>query len=128
MSSTARLAHPEGSAGAHGILCQSKGWNAPRLVACSEEAARADQGNMIKAHEYLDDEEVLEEKICLIVDLLRRAKCCTAYTGAGLSRAAGIEDYASRASNSIAGTGAPRLESNLDAQPTFSHRDRKSVV
>lgn len=40
-----------------------KSWPLPKLVARSDKANRADQNNMIKANEYLDDPEVLNEKI-----------------------------------------------------------------
>jgi len=95
-------------------------WPAPRLVCRSTEATRADQGNTIEASEYLDEPEVLHAKVDAIVALLKKAKCCTAYTGAGLSRAAGIGDYASK-KNSI-NSDIPKLKSNLDAQPTYSHK------
>ena len=97
-------------------------WAAPRLVVASDKANRADQGNTIKANEYLDDFEVLEAKIDKIVELIRDAKCCTAYTGAGLSRASGIADYATRAKNSLSSKGVPKLQSMWDAQPTYSHK------
>src|SRR3990167_5613201 len=96
-------------------------WAPPRIVAHSEESNRADQGNNIKATEYMDEEEVLEEKIQMLVELIKQSKRCCAYTGAGLSRAAGIGDYASKAKNSITAA-VPKLKSPLDAQPTYSHR------
>lgn len=40
-----------------------KSWPLPKLVARSDKANRADQKNTIKANEYLDEPEVLEEKI-----------------------------------------------------------------
>lgn len=38
-------------------------WPLPRVVARSDKPSREDQNNMIKANEYLDEKEVLEEKI-----------------------------------------------------------------
>ena len=105
----------------HGVL-GNKHWEKPTCVAESDEANRPNHGNYIKANEYVDTPEVLEQKVDMIVSLLKQAKCCTAYTGAGLSRAAGIADYATRAKNSITSTGVPILKSNLDAQPTQSHK------
>lgn len=43
------------------------------------------------------------------------------YSGAGLSKGAGIADYASRVPGSISGAGAPRLASPLEARPTKAH-------
>jgi len=57
----------------------------------------------------------------IIADLIKNSKCVIAYTGAGLSRAAGIGDYASKAKNSIMNE-APKLESSFDAKPTYAHQ------
>src|SRR3990167_9107078 len=69
----------------------------------------------------MDEAEVLEAKVELVVEFLKQAKCCVVYTGAGLSRAAGIADYASIAKNSVANQ-APKLRNPFEAKPTFSHR------
>ena len=106
--------------GAHGRKGNAQ-WANPRLVAKSDKPNRADQGNNIIANEYLDEPDVLEQKVNLLAEFIKNSKYCVAYTGAGLSRAAGIGDYASKASNSIANN-VPKLKSNLDAQPTYSHR------
>lgn len=107
----------------HGIK-GNESWPAPTLVASSNEANRADQGNNIlvcclhasftfeyimsflthvflKANEYLDSPEVLKAKVKLMAEMLRQSKSCCAYTGAGLSRSSGIPDYASKATNSV---------------------------
>lgn len=73
-----------------------------------------------KANEYLDIPKVLRAKVKLMAQMVRQAKLCCAYTGAGLSRSSGIPDYATKASNSVVGQ-APKLNSNLDALPTFAH-------
>jgi hypothetical protein len=46
----------------HGLKGKSS-WPAPKLVAASDKANRADQKNMIKANEYMDSPEVLNEKM-----------------------------------------------------------------
>jgi NAD-dependent SIR2 family protein deacetylase len=97
----------------------SSEWPAPRLVAVSDEAGRADQGNTIKANEYLDSPRVLREKMVAVASLIRRARCCTAYTGAGLSKSSGIPDYATRAANSVVAVAA--LNDPLQARPTQAH-------
>jgi NAD-dependent SIR2 family protein deacetylase len=96
-------------------------WKTPRLAAESDKACRKDQNNNIKANEYLDEPDVLEAKIKIIADLVRQSKCCVAYTGAGLSKASGIPDYATKATNSVV-SNAPKLASSLDAVPTYAHR------
>jgi len=104
----------------HGIRGKDD-WTPPRLVAKCDEANRPGHGNYIPASEYVDEPEVLEQKVEEIAKLLKQAKCCTAYTGAGLSRAAGIGDYASKAKNSITNN-VPKLAHSTSAKPTFSHR------
>lgn len=109
---------PCGAAAAHGRLGHA-GWPLPTLArACCEEARPGYK--TMSAHEYLDSEEVLRSKVKVVADLIRRSRNCTAYTGAGISTAAGIQDYASKASNSISSSGA--RVSAWEAQPTLSHR------
>jgi len=97
-------------------------WEIPQLAVRCDEACRADQGNRTPSHEYLDSPAVLEAKMHKIAEMLQASRCCVAYTGAGLSRAAGIADYATKSKNSISSNGAPKLRSPLDAQPTYAHR------
>jgi len=97
----------------------NQNWAIPGLVAESNESARADQGNHIKANEFMDFDEVLNEKIDLLVQFIQLSQFTCAYTGAGLSRASGIPDYASKSDNSV--VQAPKLKSNLDAEPTYAH-------
>lgn len=54
--------------------------------------------------EYFDSPEVLETKVDELVELIRNSKNMVAFTGAGLSTAAGIPDYRSGA-NTIVETG-----------------------
>lgn len=103
----------------HGIL-GDKDWPRPLCVVKSDKPNRKDQGNMTTSSEYLDEPEVLDKKMEIIAQLIQTSKCCIAYCGAGLSRMAGIGDYASNADNSITNS-VPKLKSAFDAKPTFSH-------
>lgn len=59
--------------------------------------------------EYFDEPEVLEQKISRLAELVRNSKNFSAFTGAGLSTAAGIPDYRSGA-NTVVETGAGKWE------------------
>lgn len=105
--------------GAHGRLGQAS-WPLPKLArACTDEARPGYQ--TMRAHEYLDEPEVLRSKVRLLADLLRRSLHCVAYTGAGISTASGISDWASKATDSVS-TGGRRKVSFWEAQPTLAHR------
>lgn len=80
---------------------------------------RPDQRNNCPAHEYTDTPDVLEAKVSLLAEMLKEGGCVV-YSGAGLSRSAGIGDYASRAADSMAKT-TKKLASPLDAEPTIAH-------
>jgi NAD-dependent SIR2 family protein deacetylase len=102
----------------HG-LAGNESWTLPGLVAESDKSARADQGNHIKANEFMDTEEVLNQKLDLLAQFVRLSQFTCAYTGAGLSKSSGIPDYASKSKESV--VQAPKLKSNLDAEPTYAH-------
>jgi NAD-dependent SIR2 family protein deacetylase len=40
----------------------------------------------------------------MMADMVKRAKLCCAYTGAGLSKSSGIPDYATKAASSVVAT------------------------
>eukprot|EP01079_Euglenida_sp_SAG-EU17-18_P012293 gene12293-2242_t len=72
------------------------------------------------ATEYLDSPEVLEKKCCILADMLRASLHTLLYTGAGISTASGIRDYATKAKGSVA---APTKKvSSLSAKPTLTHK------
>lgn len=108
-------------------------WEAPRLaVGCDEEARPG--YHSLEASEYLDAPEVLRAKVQIMAELLRKAEKCIVYSGAGLSTASGIGDYASKADNSLGAKAPPAIDggaaappgggivSPLCAQPTLAHR------
>eukprot|EP00927_Polykrikos_kofoidii_P056002 TRINITY_DN50184_c0_g1_i1.p1 TRINITY_DN50184_c0_g1~~TRINITY_DN50184_c0_g1_i1.p1 ORF type:complete len:456 (+),score=91.55 TRINITY_DN50184_c0_g1_i1:119-1369(+) len=111
-------------------------WQAPRMVVQSHAEARPGYDSM-DASEYVEVEETFRAKVKVLARLLRSAKRCIVYTGAGLSTAAGIGDYASQAPESVSGVGKPEapaplaasdgpekvaFKSPFCAQPTPAHR------
>mmetsp|Transcript_32200 Transcript_32200/g.62982 ORF Transcript_32200/g.62982 Transcript_32200/m.62982 type:complete len:589 (+) Transcript_32200:70-1836(+) len=105
----------------HGAL-GSKEWSPPVMSVRCEEEARPGYQSM-KAHEYQETPAVLKAKVRLLAKLLLQAQQTLAYTGAGISTASGIADYASKAQDSLgAGQSRPKLRTPWEAQPTLSHR------
>ncbi|KAH3759241.1 NAD-dependent protein deacetylase sirtuin-7 [Pelomyxa schiedti] len=103
---------------AHGVL-GDPGWDMPALALRSDRAAREDQGGTICANEFVDPEPVLAAKVRLVASLLRKSAHCVAYCGAGLSKASGIPDYATKSENSVANSRT--LVNVYRAQPTYAH-------
>mmetsp|Transcript_10899 Transcript_10899/g.19421 ORF Transcript_10899/g.19421 Transcript_10899/m.19421 type:complete len:506 (-) Transcript_10899:119-1636(-) len=81
----------------HGSL-GSKDWPSPIRVVDFDADARP---GLAKAHEYNECPEVLSKKVRLLADLVRQSKSCLVFTGAGISTAAGISDYASKAKQEV---------------------------
>ncbi|KAK3266238.1 hypothetical protein CYMTET_25123 [Cymbomonas tetramitiformis] len=104
----------------HGSL-GLRSWGAPWCTAASDEDARPGFETR-KANEYQDEPAVLSEKVALLASLIRKSRSCVVYSGAGISTSSGINDYATRASNSSAKADAPHLRSPFNASPTKSHR------
>jgi len=103
---------------AHGRL-GNPAWAMPRVSRACGAEARPGYKTM-QAHEFKDEPDVLEAKVKLLASLIGRSKACVAYTGAGISTASGIRDYATKASDS---EGAPRRKvSPWLAEPTHTHR------
>jgi hypothetical protein len=61
------------------------------LELCS---ARQGYDDHTKAHEYCDEPDVLLAKVKLLASLIRQSTQFATYTGAGISTASGIDDYA----------------------------------
>lgn len=102
---------------AHGLLAEVS-WALPTVARVCSEQARPGYRTML-AHEYLDTDNVLKAKVKLVADLIRKSKNCVAYTGAGISTASGIDDYATKAVDSIASS---KKYSPWEAIPTLAHR------
>ena len=95
-------------------------WGAPLVTNhCAKEARPG--YNTRDASEFNEEPAVLRAKVKVLASLIRDSKNMVAYTGAGISTGAGIGDYATKAANSAAKKGQPKLRSNLDAQPTLAH-------
>mmetsp|Transcript_118057 Transcript_118057/g.220649 ORF Transcript_118057/g.220649 Transcript_118057/m.220649 type:complete len:562 (-) Transcript_118057:199-1884(-) len=94
-------------------------WPLPKLARACDDEARPGYRTML-AHEYLDEDEVLKAKVRLLASLILRSRNCVAYTGAGISTASGINDYATKAGDTV--TGSRRKISPWEAQPTLAHR------
>ena len=108
--------------GMHGCLARED-WVAPERVAYAPTEARPGYDSCA-AHEYVDEPTTLAAKVRVLAGLLRQSRQCVAYTGAGISTASGINDYASVAAQSVAGIDAHSQSaiSPMCAQPTLAHR------
>lgn len=82
---------------------------------------------MTRGDEFADTPAVFDAKCRAVAELLRRARelgNATVYSGAGISRASGVPDYASKRTVGSLGAAAPGivLKTPLDAAPTKAHR------
>jgi len=91
-------------------------WAAPKVTAVCAAAARPGY-RTCAAHEYHDEAAVLDAKVALLATMLKSATHAVAYTGAGISTAAGVKDYASKAGT----VRTPGVVHPLEAQPTLAH-------
>jgi NAD-dependent SIR2 family protein deacetylase len=97
-------------------------WSAPCVCAVANQAARPGYRTCV-AHEYLDTAEVLQAKVNVLGKLITKAHRAVAYTGAGISTASGISDYATKSerTSAVASAEMPKLSSPYDAAPTKAH-------
>lgn len=99
----------------------------PVCTAISSVKARPDMDVGIDASEYQDEPDILHSKVEHLALMIRSSRNLVAYTGAGLSTAAGIGDYASRANTTRglhwdpARGGGPHMEYLKDSKPTQAH-------
>ena len=98
------------------------------VVECAVEA-RPNMSGSCHAHEFHDTPEALRAKVKILAEMLRTASHSVAYTGAGISTAAGISDYASKAG--ARSTVLPKQPSggtpfapgaSINSEPTYAHR------
>lgn len=105
-------------------------WPTPKLAAKSREVARPGYSDET-ASEYLDTKSTLQAKVAAVAALMKQSKRTVIYTGAGISTATGIADYASKANKSVAphlrgvSANTPKSAlgsgSRLSAHPTAAH-------
>lgn len=80
-------------------------WDPPDCVTRTDEVTRDRRIHdcvSLNASEYLDQNEVFHQKIKVAADLIRNSHGgVVAYTGAGISTSAGIQDYASKKNGTI---------------------------
>jgi len=95
-------------------------WKAPaRAVTCHSDARPGYDTK--KAHEYLDCPKTLKEKVKALALMLQNARNCVLYTGAGISTASGINDYATKAGSKSISKSKFKPRSAFDALPTLAH-------
>jgi len=103
----------------HGRIVPDGLFAKPEKVVECETKARPEYHNT-PAHEYRDQPEVMRHKVALLAKLVRQAKNCVAYTGAGLSVSSGLADYATKAKESV--DARHIVDSRYLAQPNASHK------
>ena len=98
----------------------------PRCTASCAEQAREDMDTSFDASEYHDCLPVLDQKIQCLATMIKKSKSFCVYTGAGLSTAAGIGDYASKAKGTKGKRwnpkDGPHMEYLKEMRPTFGHK------
>ena len=85
----------------HGTILAAEAVEAPRLAAKSKDENRPGYDS-VNASEFVDTRKALKMKTELLAKMIKSSKSVCIYTGAGISTAAGISDYASKARNSMA--------------------------
>jgi NAD-dependent SIR2 family protein deacetylase len=103
----------------HGFMADPS-WESPKLVADSKEMARPGYNSSL-AQEYLDSKGVLKQKIKLLAELIKKSENLVVYTGAGISMAAGINDYATKSKNTVTRKTKSQTINRKKAIPTKSH-------
>jgi len=97
-------------------------WFSPICVVECDEESRPGY-NTKQAHEFEDDPRTLKLKVKAMAQMIRASKNTCAYTGAGISTSAGIDDYASKAGKrSQIQKGRSKTRSMKSAKPTIGHR------
>jgi len=106
----------------HGLMVQDDWLDPIQVVTCADENRPG--YNAMPSHEYRDDPRTLEKKVALLANLICASSNCMAYTGAGISTTAGIDDYASKYSGkkSKMNENRRKVKKPRYAKPTLGHR------
>merc|ERR1711871_737879 len=103
----------------HGLRGDHERWDAPVLATFSKQLARPGYASK-NASEYLDTEPTLKQKISLLAEMIRSAKHCVCYSGAGISTSAGVSDYATKERSNVLQPKQKKVSALL-CRPTRAH-------
>merc|ERR1711968_283978 len=103
----------------HGLRGDHERWDAPVLATFSKQLARPGYASK-NASEYLDTEATLKQKISLLAEMIRSAKHCVCYSGAGISTSAGVSDYATKERSNVLQPKQKKVSALL-CRPTRAH-------
>jgi len=107
----------------HGLMVQHN-WEDPIQVVTCEAENRPGYDGCMPSHEYRDHPRTMQKKVALLAQIIRKSKNCMAYTGAGISTTAGIDDYASKKTGKKSKINDKRAKVKKPryAKPTLGHR------
>lgn len=119
----------EESAACHGYMLAAEMLPLPRCLYRSDNLARPKYSS-ITASEFEDLPEVLDRKADYLIGMLKASRQRCIYSGAGISTASGINDYASNAkASAVAPKSAARLTRSFieSLKPTLAHHTLAAI-
>jgi len=117
--SNSRFLVPEDPNFFHGRIYGKSQPPAPKVLWASSETPRHDHDapEWLTATEYIESEDVLEDKVEWLIALLKISSKTVIYTGAGISTAAGVE----QAARGVGGQ-KKKIGCSTEAEPTLTHK------
>merc|ERR1719481_2084240 len=117
--SNSRFLDPEDPNFFHGRIYGKSQPPAPKVLWASSETPRHDHDapEWLTATEYIESEDVLEDKVEWLIALLKISSKTVIYTGAGISTAAGV-GQAARGGDSQ----KKKIGCSTEAEPTLTHK------
>merc|ERR1719481_635885 len=117
--SNSRFLDPEDPNFFHGRIYGKSQPPAPKVLWASSETPRHDHDapEWLTATEYIESEDVLEDKVEWLIALLKISSKTVIYTGAGISTAAGVE----QAARGVGGQ-KKKIGCSTEAEPTLTHK------